>query len=96
MLEFHVTNEIFQLTKDGKKTHEYRNFNDYWKSRLSKINEPSDAFIVRGYTKDKLLIRIIDISVMPTKSIDESGYRDFIKTSLCYDIEFKLEIQPLR
>ena len=89
-MDFHVTNEIYELIKSGNKTHEYRDFSEYWKDRLSKINEPTDARIVRGYTKDRIPIRIIDIAVIPRDAIDVEAYRDFIKTMHCYDIEFKL------
>jgi len=90
MLEFHVTNEIFDLIKSGIKTHEYRDFSDYWKNRLSKINEPTEAKIVRGYTKSKIPIMMIDVAVIPRCAIDVKAYRDFIKTMHCYDIEFSI------
>jgi len=90
MIRFHVTNEIFELTKTGQKKHEYRDFTGYWKSRLSKINESTDAEIIRGYTKDVLSIRILDVSVIPIDAIDVPSYRSFIKTMHCYDVEFEL------
>ena len=91
MLHFHVTNEIFELVKNGEKTHEYRNYNNYWFSRLNDICEPTDAVIVRGYTKDKIPIRINDISVILKDEIDNSFYKGFIKTRRCFDIEFILK-----
>lgn len=93
MLEFHVTNGIFYMVKNGWKLHEYRDFSEYWKSRLSKINEPTNAMIVRGYTKDKISILITDVSVIPRDSIETIDYRNYIKTEYAYDIEFKSLIQ---
>lgn len=90
MLEFHVTNEIFELVRKGEKTHEYRNFNNYWKGKLSKIKEPTKAKIVRGYTKDKILILIEEISFYNSSKIVTPYYRNFITTSYCFDIEYKI------
>jgi len=93
MLEFHVTNEIYDLYKRNQKHHEYRDFSDYWISRLSKVNEPTNAMIVRGYTKDKIPVLIEDVAIIPRDSIDVPAYRDFIKTMHCYDITLKLNLQ---
>jgi len=90
MLEFHVTEEIFNLVKSGNKLHEYRDFSKYWIKRLSKIQPPIYAFIVRGYTKDKIKIIVENISVIPREYIDVLAYKDFIKKMYCYDIEYKL------
>jgi len=93
MLEFHVTNEVFELVRKGEKLHEYRNFNNYWKGRLGKIKKPTNAKIVRGYTKDKIPIRIVEISFYKSNKIVNPFYRNFITTSYCFDIEYKLKVK---
>ena len=93
MIEFHVTKEVFQDVKNGNKLHEYREYKTYWKNRLEKIVVPEDGLIAEGYSKNKILITILEINAMNKLYINNRFYRSFIKTNWCYDIRYKLILQ---
>ena len=89
MLEFHVTNEIFDDVKNKNKRHEYREYKPYWIKRLSELVPPLMANIVKGYSKEKIPITITKIEVIERSMIDVVVYRERIKTMQCFDIEYK-------
>lgn len=95
MLEFHVTEEIFNLVKSGNKFHEYREYNPYWIKRLSNLLPPLMANIVKGYSNEKIPIIVMKINVIETNMIDTPFYRDFINTIHCYDIQYEIKEDKL-
>lgn len=90
MINFHVTNWIFERVKNGDKLHEYREYKPYWINRFSNVNPPLMANIVRSYTKDKIPIVITKKTLINKNDIQERSYRDFINTEQCYDIEYRI------
>jgi len=89
MLDFHVTKTIFDLTKKGYKTHEYREYKPYWIKRLEHLNPPLMANIVEGYSDKKIPVTIIKINSIKSSEVPPI-YRIFvINTRYCYDIEYK-------
>ena len=92
-MDFHVTFEIFEQVKSGRKTHEYRTANDYWFKRLEYLDKQKTHNIVRGYTKEKIPITILSITqdtiINPSMSPHEEFQR-FIKGDNYFDIHFKI------
>lgn len=87
-MNFNVPKWIYKEVEEKKKLVEYREFKPYWEKRLSKLVVPFDAFIVCGYSKNKISITVFDIRVIEKCEIFERKYRDFIKTQFCYRIEY--------
>ena len=89
MINFNVTKQIFEDVKEYGKIHEYREYKPYWIKRLSNINPPIMGNVVLGYSKIKIPITIVNIEIIETEDIINRYYKDFIKTKMCFDIEFK-------
>ena len=88
-LEFHVTNQIFKQVKNNCKTHEYRDYKEYWQKRLLN-SKPKNAYIVKGYTTDRIPIEIVSIDIIPKKDVPVEQYKDYISISWCFDIHFRI------
>lgn len=92
MLIFHLKKKWFDLIKEGTKTHEYRVYNKYWKTRINNFLKKRDVFIgfMCGYkptTEDYLLK-----AVVKTINIKDGKDTDLQYDGLVFDIEFKTEL----
>lgn len=92
MLIFHLKKKWFDKIKSGEKTHEYRVYNDYWKTRINNFLAKKDYFIgfMSGYkaiTEDNLIKAIIK-----TISVRDGNNTDLKYNGKVFDIEFKTEL----
>lgn len=92
MLIFHLKKKWFDLIKEGKKTHEYRIYNDYWETRINNILAKKDYFIgfMCGYkaTTEENLIK----AIIKTISVIDGKNTDLRYDGKVFDIEFKTEL----
>jgi hypothetical protein len=57
----------FNEIKDGRKTHEYRLYNDYWKKRISHLlytPEKTTVIFHRGYTAETVCRKIKAVKIL--------------------------------
>lgn len=102
MLTFNLKKEWFEKIKSGKKTHEYRIFNEYWCKRMSKYT--FNELIQKGTNKRMPLGDICFCLGYPKKDDKEKRLKAFMMSwhiingkdtdlkvdDLVYDIEFEL------
>lgn len=100
MLIFHLKKKWFNLIKEGKKTHEYRIYNEYWKKRIYKAIPPISKQILyrpsisilfylgypsnKDYSGKRLLATVKRITIVDGKNTDLK-YNGKV-----FDIEFEL------
>ena len=95
MLTFNLKKEWYEKIKSGEKTHEYREAKPYWTKRICNYFDFDDENIffeghqlpiqfVLGYTRECLLARVINVSIINGKDTDLKFDGDV------FDIEFEL------
>lgn len=92
MLIFPLKKEWYEKIKSGEKTVEYREYKDYWNSRLYPVmyqlkhGEERSCYFMHGYNAEtKLKVMITDIEIVDGRKTD-------LKVDVpVYAIHFKLE-----
>lgn len=92
MLTFNLKKEWFEKIKSGQKTHEYREYNNYWITRINnalrKDNEPLCCFACGYPSKDdknkRLYGKITNVQII------EGKHSDLNIDKLVFNIWFEL------
>lgn len=78
-LTLHVTNNVYQMFLDGRKTIEYRPLNAFYFPRLDRFRlmfERNKSYcmelvLYKAYSKEKLSLTIFDLKIVPWSMISE-------------------------
>lgn len=91
MLTFHLYNKYYKRIIKGKKDTEYRQVTDYWVKRLMTLKSEDTIRFTRGYTKECIYARFINLDVIRKKDLpDYAGRFFFDDGSLFFAIHFEL------
>lgn len=92
MLTFNLKKEWFEKIKSGEKTHEYREYNDYWITRINNVllkdKEPLCCFACGYPSKDDKTKRLY--GKITNVQIIEGKHSDLKIDKLVFNIWFEL------
>jgi tRNA(His) 5'-end guanylyltransferase len=78
VLTFHVTKEIFQMYLHENKTHEYREYNEYWHTRSLKLKNGDNIAICEGYSSNLIHMYFVGCKGIQYNDLPEYAKKFFI------------------
>ena len=92
MLTFNLKNKYYKMYQEGTKDTEYRLACDYWHSRLQNVKIGDTVKLIRAYTKEHMLVKLVKIDLIAHEQLPSYVMRLLYRKDMPY---YAIKLKPL-